>query len=96
MKKYDVAVIGGATSGSFFARKMAEKGYNVLVIDRNPLEKIGTRYDIFHIGRKEFERFGIPRPVKGDKEWAFEFETNYTAAPSGKYPIKTFDPLGLI
>ncbi|MBR3588064.1 MAG: NAD(P)/FAD-dependent oxidoreductase [Clostridia bacterium] len=93
MKKYDVAVIGGATSGSFFARKMAEKGYNVLVIDRNPLEKIGTRYDIFHIGRKEFERFGIPRPVKGDKEWAFEFETNYTAAPSGKYPIKTFDPM---
>lgn len=93
MKKYDVAVIGGATSGSFFARKMAEKGYSVLVIDRNPLEKIGTRYDIFHIGRKEFERFGLPRPVKGDKEWAFEFETNFTAAPSGRYPIKTFDPM---
>lgn len=93
MKKYDVAVIGGATSGSFFARKMAEKGYSVLVIDRNPLEKIGTRYDIFHIGRKEFECFGLPRPVKGDKEWAFEFETNFTAAPSGRYPIKTFDPI---
>lgn len=93
MKRYDIAVIGGATSGSFFARKMAEKGYSVLVIDKNPLEKIGTRYDIFHIGRKEFERFSIPRPVKGDKEWAFEFETNYTAAPSGKYPIKTFDPM---
>lgn len=93
MRKFDVAVIGGATSGSFFARKMAEKGYTVLVIDKNPIEKIGTRYDIFHIGRKEFERFGIPRPVRGDKEWAFEFETNYTAAPSGKYPIKTFDPM---
>lgn len=93
MRKFDVAIIGGATSGSFFARRMAEKGYTVLVIDKNPLEKIGTRYDIFHIGRKEFEKFGIPRPVKGDKEWAFEFETNYTAAPSGKYPIKTFDPM---
>lgn len=93
MKKYDVAVVGGATSGSFFAKKMAEKGYSVLVIEKNPPEKIGSRYDIFHIGRKEFEKFGIPRPVKGDKEWAFEFETNYTAAPSGKYPIKTFDPM---
>ncbi len=93
MKKYDVAIVGGATSGSFFARKMAEKGHSVLVIEKNPLEKIGTRYDIFHIGRKEFERFGIPRPIKGDKEWAFEFETNYTAAPSGKYLIKTFDPM---
>ncbi|MBP3329653.1 MAG: NAD(P)/FAD-dependent oxidoreductase [Clostridia bacterium] len=93
MKKCDIAVIGGATSGSFFARKMAEKGFSVKVIEKCSREKVGSRYDIFHIGRKEFERFSIPRPVEGDKEWAFEFETNYTAAPSGKYPIKTFDPM---
>lgn len=93
MKNYDIAVIGGATSGSFFARKMSEKGYSVKVIEKCSSEKVGSRYDIFHIGRKEFERFSIPRPVKGDKEWAFEFETNYTAAPSGKYPVKTFDPM---
>lgn len=93
MKKCDIAVIGGATSGSFFARKMAEKGFSVKVIEKCSLEKVGSRYDIFHIGRKEFDRFSIPRPVEGDKEWAFEFETNYTAAPSGKYPIKTFDPM---
>lgn len=93
MTKYDVVVIGGATSGSFFARKMAENGHSVYVIEKCSREKVGSRYDIFHIGRKEFERFSIPRPVKGDKEWAFEFETNYTAAPSGKYPVKTFDPM---
>lgn len=93
MKKYDVAVIGGATSGSFFARKMAEKGFSTIVVEKCSFEKVGSRYDIFHIGRKEFERFSIPRPVEGDKEWAFEFETNYTAAPSGKYPVKTFDPM---
>lgn len=93
VKKYDIAVIGAATSGAFFAKKMSEKGYSVKVIEKNPIEKLGCKYDIFHVGRKEFERFGIPRPVEGDKEWAFEFETNYTAAPSGKYPIKTFDPM---
>ncbi len=93
MKIWDIAIIGGGTSGSFFARKIAEKGYGVKVIEKSSLEKVGSRYDIFHLGRKEFERFSIPRPVKGDKEWAFEFETNYTAAPSGKYPVKTFDPM---
>lgn len=93
MNRYDIAIIGAATSGSFFAQRMAERGYSVKVIEKNTTETIGTKYDIFHVGRKEFDRFGLPRPVEGDKEWAFEFETNYTAAPSGKYPIKTFDPM---
>ena len=93
VSQYDVAIIGAATSGSFFAKKMAEKGYKVKVFEKLQPEKLGCKYDIFHVGRKEFERFGIPRPVEGDREWAFEFETNYTAAPSGKYPIKTFDPM---
>ncbi len=93
MKTYDIVIIGGATSGSFFARKIAEKGYNVKVIEKCSYKNVGSRYDIFHIGRREFERFSIPRPTEGDKEWAFEFETNYTAAPSGKYPVKTFDPM---
>ncbi|MBE6783743.1 MAG: NAD(P)/FAD-dependent oxidoreductase [Ruminococcaceae bacterium] len=93
MKKCDVVVIGAATSGSFFARKISEKGFSVKVIEKSSREKVGSRYDIFHIGRKEFERFSIPRPVEGDEEWAFEFETNYTASPTGKYPVKTFDPM---
>ncbi len=93
LQQYDIAIIGGATSGSFFAKLMAEKGHKVKVIEKSSVEKVGCKYDIVHIGRKEFERFSIPRPVEGDKEWAFEFETNYTAAPSGKYPIKTFDPM---
>lgn len=93
MSRIDVAVIGAATSGSFFAQRMAERGYSVKVIEKCTEENLGCKYDIFHVGRKEFDRFGIPRPVEGDKEWAFEFETNYTAAPSGKYPIKTFDPM---
>ena len=74
MKIWDIAIIGGGTSGSFFARKMAEKGYSVKVIEKSSLEKVGSRYDIFHLGRKEFERFSIPRPVKGDKEWAFYYK----------------------
>ena len=45
---YDVIVVGAATAGSYFARKLAENGASVLVIDSKPEEKIGTKYDIFH------------------------------------------------
>lgn len=89
MKKYDVVIIGAATSGSFFARKMAEKGYSVKVIEKDAEEKVGTKYDIFHIAKKDFEKFSLPLPKEGDKEWAFEFDTGYTASPTGKYPKKT-------
>lgn len=91
MKKYDVAVIGAATSGAFFARRMAEKGYKVKVIEKHSKETLGTKYDIFHVANKEFEKFGLPRPHEGDKEWGFEFETGYTASPTGKYPKKTIE-----
>ena len=89
MKQYDVVVIGAATSGSFFARKMAEKGYKVKVIEKNTFEKVGTKYDIFHISEKEFERFSLPRPHENDKAWAFEFSGGYTCSPTGKYPKRT-------
>ncbi len=93
MSNYDIAIIGAATSGAFFARRMAEKGYKVKIIEKNSFEKIGSKYDIFHVAKKEFDRFGIPKPQQGDKEWAFEFTVNYTSSPTGKYPKKTEDPI---
>ena len=34
MKKYDVLVVGASTTGCWFAYKMAEQGFKVLVIER--------------------------------------------------------------
>ena len=93
MKKYDVVIIGAASSGAFFAKRMAEKGYKVKIIEKDTEEKVGSKYDIFHMAAKEFDTFGLPRPVEGDKEWGFEFETAYTSSPTGKYPKKTIDPI---
>ena len=33
MRKYDIAVIGASTTGSWFAKRMAENGFRVLMIE---------------------------------------------------------------
>lgn len=93
MEKYDVVVIGAASSGAFFARRMAEKGYAVKVIEKNTKEKVGTKYDIFHLAKAEFDCYGLPKVHKGDKAWAFEFEKGYTASPTGKFPKRSTNPI---
>lgn len=82
---YDVIVVGAATAGSYFARKLAENGVSVLVIDSKPVEKVGTKYDIFHVGREDFDKFGIPWPVKGE-DYAFEFDSTHVCSAFGHYP----------
>ena len=84
--KYDVVIIGAATSGAFFAKRMAQKGYKVKVIEKLSKETLGRRLDIFHVAKMEFDRFGLPKVKKGDLEWAFEFDDNFTASPYDNYP----------
>ena len=90
---YDVVIIGAGTSGAYLARKLAERGHRVLAVDKCTKDRIGTKYDIFHIEEKEFGRFGLPRPVRGDPEWAFEFTDNYTADPMNLYPKLAKNPV---
>lgn len=85
MKQYDVIVVGGATSGSFLARRVAETGKSVLVIDALSEEKIGTKYDIFHIGKPDFARFGLPEPVYGEDR-VFEYTGGVNCSAFGNYP----------
>ena len=92
MKKTDVAIIGAATSGAYLAKRLSEKGVSVVCIEKDPKEKVGSKYDIVHIETKEFEHFGIPRPVKGDEAWAFEFSREQTADPMDKYPKEGYNP----
>lgn len=88
---YDVLIVGGATSGSFFARRMAENGFSVLVLDGASEEKIGSKYDIFHVCKRDFEGFGLPLPSKEDGTWAFEFSEGLTASPYNNFPKTTYD-----
>lgn len=89
--KYDVLIVGGATSGSFFARRMAEQGFSVIVIDACTEEKIGSKYDIFHVCKRDFDNFGLPLPSKDDGTWAFEFSEGLTCSPYNNHPKTTYD-----
>lgn len=85
MKHYDVVIVGAATTGSYFAHQLAEQGRSVLVIDALDPQRIGTKYDIYHVAKKDFDRFHLPLPEKG-KDWAFEFTDNMNLSAFGKWP----------
>ncbi len=85
MEKYDILVVGGSTTGSWFARKMAEKGYKVLMLEKNEKKNISREYDIFHMSKKEMEQFGLEIPGPGDKEFGFTFEGSPVMSPFGNY-----------
>jgi choline dehydrogenase-like flavoprotein len=89
MRQYDIIIIGAATAGSFFARRMAERGHRVLIVEKLSRDKLGKRLDIFHVGKGDFARYGLPQPKQGDPDWAFAFDKNLAYSPTGKYPKKT-------
>lgn len=88
MERFDVLIVGAATAGSFFARRIAEAGHSVLVIDKLGRDTLGQRLDIFHVGKPDFARFGIPLPEEGD-DFAFEFTGGRTFSAYDRYPKKT-------
>ena len=92
MKHYNMIIIGGATTGSYLARKIAEKGHSVLVIDQKPYDDIGNKYDIFHIAKADFERFLLPYPEKGN-DLAFEFTGGEQYSAFGHYPKANSDTI---
>ena len=48
-KKYDILIIGSGPVGLFFAIKMAINGIKTLVVEKDRLEDLGKRYDVFHL-----------------------------------------------
>lgn len=89
MNKYDVVIIGAATSGAYFARKMAKLGYSVKMVEKLSPEKLGTRMDIFHVSETDLKTFEMPTVKSGDPEWAFSFTDNHFSSPSNKYNVPT-------
>jgi flavin-dependent dehydrogenase len=82
----DVLVIGGCTAGLYFAGLMAKQGYKVLVCDKSTEEKLGAQYDIIHIGREHFKRFGLHEPVPGDPEYVANFTRSILRSALNNWP----------
>ncbi len=93
MKDVDLLIIGAATTGSYFARRMAEKGLSVLVIDTLSKDKIGSKYDIFHISERDFALFNLPKPQTGDNDWAFTFSDSTAYSAFGMHPKPSRNPV---
>lgn len=93
MVNVDLLVIGAATTGSYFARRMAERGLRILVIDALSQEQLGTKYDIFHICKRDFETFQLPMPKEGDPAWGFTFSDSTAYSAFGKHPKPGKNPV---
>lgn len=86
MKKYDVLVVGASTTGCWFAYKMAEQGFNVLVIEKNMPDDVSREYDVFHMGKEDMEKFDLFIPEEGDPLREFCFAHSTMVSPYGNYP----------
>lgn len=93
MANYDIVIVGASTAGSYFARRMAERGFSVLVIDQSARETISPAYDIFHMGKDEMEKFKLPPVKKGDGIYAFEFEDSALYSVYGNHPKPSRSPV---
>lgn len=89
MSEYDIIIAGASTTGSWFAERMASKGFKVLLLEKNSRADISRSYDVFHMAKREMELFGYPIPKKGDTDYAFEFTGGAAFSAFGNYPKHT-------
>lgn len=85
MKKYDILIAGASTTGAWFAKKMAEQGHSVLVIEKQKPDKVSREYDIFHMGKADMEKFDLDIPKEGDPDYGFVFTSGRSYSPYGNY-----------
>ena len=85
MEQVDVLIIGAATAGSFLARRLAQAGHRVLILEQQSKENLGRRLDIFHVAKADFVRFSLPLPEQAD-DFAFEFSGGKTFSAFDRYP----------
>ena len=83
MNRYDILIAGASTTGSWFARKMAEQGFKVLLIEKEEQSDVNRAYDIIHFGKQDMEKFGMTIPATTDKDWGFTFASSVIYSPYG-------------
>ncbi len=85
MKNYDVLIVGGSSTGCWFAEKMARAGFKVLVLEKQSEENVSRNYDIFHLGEEAMKRFDLDIPEEGDPIREFRYERSHLSSPYGNY-----------
>lgn len=86
MKNYDVIIVGASTTGSWFGREMAKRGFNVLMLEKQERDNVSTAYDIFHMAKSDMARFDLTVPKKDDCDYAFEFDGGNYYSAYGNHP----------
>ncbi len=89
----DVVIVGAGTSGTYLAWRLAEAGFSCLVLEREPLQELGTRIGPFHMEEAAFEKFGIPLPEEDILLHRLETITMWSPDHSRKVtaPLTTLD-----
>jgi len=85
MKQYDAIIVGGSSTGSYFARQLGKQGFSVLVVEASSEDKVGTNYNIFHMNKTDFTRFNLPLP-KENEDKAYEFTGSDALSAYDHYP----------
>lgn len=88
MEKYDILIVGGSTTGCWFADRMARKGAKVLVIEKQLPDDVSREYDIFHMGEEDMIRFGLEIPDESSPVREFRFESSSMVSPYGTFRKK--------
>ncbi len=86
MNKYDVLVVGASTTGCWFANKMAEQGFRVLVIEKRQSDDVSREYDVFHMGKADMEHFDMIMPDEDSPLREFCFAHSTMVSPYGNHP----------
>lgn len=81
----DILIIGSCTAGLYFAKRMAEQGYSVLVVDKDKRENLGKRLAIFHMDLGELERYGAPKPEINDIDYVHQFDYSASRSALGRW-----------
>ena len=87
MKIYDVVIVGASTTGCWFAYKMAEQGFSVLVLEKEKAENVSRCYDIFHMGKDEMIQSDLDIPSEDNPIYEFSFDGSPMKSPYGKYGV---------
>ena len=58
----DAVVVGGGTSGCYFAWRLGQAGFRVIILEKLELGQVGQAIDIFHMDEVRFDEFGLEHP----------------------------------
>ncbi len=82
--QYDIVIIGACTAGLYFAKRMAEQGYKVLVAEKDKKEDLAKRLRVFHMDYGEMQKYAVPKPEEG-KDFLHSFKFSASRSALGKW-----------